>query len=130
MSTGQNIPDDIRRFILTSIPSVPHLEALLLLRNEPAFSWDAKDVARRLYLNEKSAETLLSELHAIGMVGCEQAETARYRYRPDTEELRELINRLTNIYARHLVEVTNLIHSTTSKKAQYFADAFKWRKES
>jgi len=130
MSTGQNIPDDVRRFILTSIPSVPHLEALLLLRNESAVGWDAKDVARRLYLNEKSAETLLSELHAAGMLGCEQAETPRYSYSPDEEDLCEIISRLANVYARHLVEVTHLIHSTTSKKAQYFADAFKWRKES
>lgn len=130
MSTGQNIPDDVRRFILTSIPSVPHLEALLLLRNEPSTSWEAKDVARRLYLSDKAADSLLSELHDAGLLHCEGSDTVRYRYGPDVEALCEIIDRLVNIYARHLVEVTNLIHSATSKKAQLFADAFKWRKES
>ena len=40
-----------------------------------------------------------------------------------------MIDRLAEVYYQHLVEVTNLIHSKTSKKAQQFADAFKWRKE-
>ena len=35
------IPDDVRRFILTSVPSVPYLEAMLLLRGEPQAAWDA-----------------------------------------------------------------------------------------
>ena len=28
-----SVPDEVRRFILTSVPSVPYLEALLLLQN-------------------------------------------------------------------------------------------------
>jgi hypothetical protein len=41
-----------------------------------------------------------------------------------------MLDRLAGIYARNLVDVTNLIHSKTSRKAQQFADAFKWRKDS
>ena len=33
------IPEDIRRFVLTSIPSVPFLEALLLMRAAPEQPW-------------------------------------------------------------------------------------------
>ena len=34
-----------------------------------------------------------------------------------------------DLYATHLVEVTLLIHSTLDRKAQQFADAFTWRKD-
>ena len=39
------------------------------------------------------------------------------------------IDRLADLYATHLVEVTHLIHSSLDRKAQQFADAFKWRKD-
>jgi hypothetical protein len=63
------IPDDVKRFILTSIPSIPHLEALLLLRNNENLSWSSADVARRIYISEKAAHALLQELLAAGFVG-------------------------------------------------------------
>lgn len=44
------IPEDVRRFILTSIISVPYLEALLLLRNAPNQWWESATVAQRLYI--------------------------------------------------------------------------------
>ena len=40
-----------------------------------------------------------------------------------------MIDRVAETYTRQLVDITNLIHSKTSKKAQQFADAFKWRKD-
>ncbi len=39
--TATDIPDDLRRFILTSVPSVPYLEAILLLQRERGTAWTA-----------------------------------------------------------------------------------------
>lgn len=128
--TREQIPDDVVRFILVSIPSIPYLEALLLLRGDAEHSWDSKRVAQRLYMSEKAVNDLLSELHAAGILHATMDGTTVYRYRPASEELRDMIERLADIYAKNLVDVTNLIHSKTGKKAQYFADAFKWRKDS
>ncbi|HSF32606.1 MAG TPA: hypothetical protein VLK82_19305 [Candidatus Tectomicrobia bacterium] len=122
------IPEDVRRFILTSIASVPYLEALLLLRNASDQSWDSARVAQRLYISEKAATELLSELYAAGFVAATELETS-YRYHPNSAELRQMIDQLAEIYAKNLVEVTNLIHSKIGKRAQQFADAFKWRKD-
>jgi hypothetical protein len=126
------IPDDVKRFILLAIPSIPHLEALLLLRGERDAPWDARRVAQRLYMHEKKTNELLSDLHAAGFLSSTQMdpEPAVFEYAPSTDEVREMIDRLAGIYARNLVDVTNLIHSKTSRKAQQFADAFKWRKDS
>lgn len=128
--SGHPIPEDIRRFILGSIPSVPFLEALLLLRAEPEAPWDRDLVARRLYTSERAAEELLAALCAAGTaVRTDAAGHAYYRFQPQTAELRGMIDRLADIYARHLVETANLIHSKLDRKAQQFADAFKWRKD-
>jgi hypothetical protein len=124
------IPDDVTRFILLAVPSIPHLEALLLLRGERQIAWDGKRVAQRLYMQEKRANELLVDLCDAGFLSCTEEEQPVFAYAPRSEEMREMIDRLAIIYAKNLVDVTNLIHSKTSRKAQHFADAFKWRKDS
>lgn len=128
--TREPIPEDVIRFILTSIPSVPYLEAMLLLRHEAAESWDSKKVAQRLYISEKAAGELLSDLYAAGVVMVTEHDPPFYRHHPGSDELQQMINQLAEAYAKNLVQVTNLIHSKTGKKAQHFADAFKWRQDS
>lgn len=119
---------EVRRFILASIPSVPHLEALLLIRAEPAASgWTAGDLARRLYVDAKVAENLLAHLVDAGLA---QQDGSRYRYAPATPELAAVVADVDVAYARNLVAVANLIHSLGDRKAQRFADAFRWRKDS
>jgi hypothetical protein len=124
------IPEDVRRFVLTSIASVPYLEALLLLRNDADVTWTSGRVAQRLYLSEKNAEALLVELTGAGIAMPVAEHPGQYRYQPDSMDLRGLIDRLAAVYAKHLVEITHLIHSRTDRKAQQFADAFKLRKDS
>jgi hypothetical protein len=123
------IPDDIKRFILTCITSVPFLEALLLLRASPDEDWNSARVARRLYLADKAAAELLAELHAAHLTSISPQDATLFRYNPNSNELRQMIDRLADTYSKHLVAVANLIHSKTSKKAQRFADAFKLRKD-
>lgn len=126
-----SIPEDLRRFVLTSIPSVPFLEALLLMRADPNQAWRRDTLARRLYVREKTAEDLLAELCTARIaVPCAEPGVEGYRYDPADAGLRERIDLLADLYATHLVEVTHLIHSSLDRKAQQFADAFKWRKDS
>lgn len=125
------IPEEIRRFVLTSVPSVPFLEALLLLRADPAQQWHTDVLARRLYISEKVAQGLLNELCKAGMAApCDPPLPDCYRYQPSSDVLRLRIDQLADLYSKHLVGVTLLIHSTLDRKAQQFADAFKWRKDS
>ncbi len=127
----QPIPDDIRRFVLTSIPSVPHLEALLLMRAGEHEEWCDAKVAERLYIGEKIAHGLLRELCRAGMTSAHELPGDRtyYCYAPGSDAMRAMIDRLAALYASHLLEVTHLIHSTLDRKGQLFADAFKWRKD-
>lgn len=128
---GGDLSDDIRRFILTSVPSVPYLEAVLLMRSEPEARWDARRVAGRLYVAERQAAELLEALAASGIAAREPVqEGGQYRYEPFSPELRERLGVLAHAYSVNLVGVTDLIHSRIDKRAQQFADAFRWRKDS
>lgn len=126
-----DLSDDLRRFILTSVPSVPYLEALLLLRTDPSVAWDVPRVAARLYVGERQAAEVLAALTAAGIAGSEDhGDTALFRYAPATDELRERLDALAQAYSANLVGVTDLIHSRIDKRAQQFADAFRLRKDS
>ena len=121
------VPDDVRRFILTSVPSVPFLEALLLLRAEPHERWEALSLARRLYIGEAHALELLHALQHTGVAS--RDEQGVFRYAPSTEGLRQLLDDLAVTYAGNLVGVTDLIHSRLDKRALQFADAFRFKKK-
>lgn len=122
------IPDGVRRFLLTSIPTVPHLETLLLLWREPGGGWTADGIARRLYVPVEAAETLADDLCRADLLEC-GGEPRTYRCRREPPALLALFGELDNAYARSLREVTALIHSHVDRKASRFADAFSLRKE-
>jgi hypothetical protein len=124
----EEIPDDVKRFILTSIPSIPYLETLLLFRNNENRLWTSADVARRIYISEKAAHGLLQEMLSASFIEAGDAE--QYRYAPGGPDLREMIDRLAQSYSKNLVDVTELVHSKINKRAKQFADAFIWRKDS
>ncbi|WP_395399304.1 hypothetical protein ACHMW6_20155 [Pseudoduganella sp. UC29_106] len=124
---ASNIPDDVRRYIVQCVPSVPYLEAITLMSANAEATWDARLLAQRLYLDEPRAETLLQELRAAGIATADA--DGRWRYAPSSPQLAELLARVVDIYARHLVEVSTLVHSKSNRKARLFADAFVWRKD-
>lgn len=121
------VPDEVRRFILTSVPSVPYLEALLLLRAESAQPWDSYRLAGRLYIGEGQALELLQAMQQAGVVT--RRDDGSFVYSPSDQSLVGLINALAETYSQDLVGVTDLIHSRLDKRAQQFANAFRWKKE-
>ena len=122
------IPDHIRRFVLTSIPSVPYLEAALLFYHAPATTMNADELGRALYLDKQKAAALLEAMRAAGILGCHDEVSDRYRFEPRDEALRSALHDIAMVYPTNLIEVTNLIHDTGGKNARRFADAFKLRK--
>ena len=121
-------PDDIRRFILV-IPSVPYLETVLLMRESPNEAWDTRKVAARLFLNEDKIAGMLPDLCNTGICVALEDQVDHYVYRPHSPDLAQLIDRVAAYYARNLIEVSNMIHSTSgTHRIQQFADAFHWRK--
>lgn len=124
--TASHIPDEVRRFLLGAIPSVPHLEALLLLHADPARGWDAATLAARLYLDAPRAAALLADLARAELI---VADGGEYRFAVADPALAAVVGELARTYARHVVAVAELIHSTPDRRARRFADAFLLRKD-
>jgi hypothetical protein len=124
------IPDEVRRFILTSIPSVPFVEAMLLFMARPGVAIEARDIARSLYVGESAALEIVQLLRAAHIVQPAAAAPPSHRYAPASPELERMLGQVAAFYAKDLIGVTDLIHSRAGRKAQQFADAFKLRKES
>jgi hypothetical protein len=118
------IPDDVRDFILRHIDSVAQLEALLLLRASTNENWDAAQAAARLYTSEEEIKAVLTQLCADGLLS-HKDDVYRYECVPETQTT---VDRLADVYRRHLIPVTNLIH-TKPRRIREFANAFKFRKD-
>jgi hypothetical protein len=122
------ISTELKRFILTSIPSVPHMEAALLMHAQPAVRHSAAEIASRLYVPDQKAAEVLRALCAAGILHCDDAEVPRYWFEPGKPVLDGLLAALARAYAADLTGVTELIHDATQKNARRFANAFKLRR--
>jgi hypothetical protein len=123
------VPEDVRRFVLTNIPSVSYLEAALLFHRAPQVECTRVDVARALYLPEQSSAQLLEALCEAGILELHSGAEVRYRYAPRDAALGAAIERLAEVYASDMIGVTRLIHDSTQKSAHRFAEAFKLKKD-
>jgi hypothetical protein len=124
--TAHTIPGDVRRFLLAAIPTVPHLEALLLLRARQD-DWTQAQLASRLYIDAPTAAALLDDLAGAGLAS-RSGDTCRYA--PADQNVADTVDALAALYARQMIVIAELIHSSSDRKAQRFADAFRLRKES
>jgi hypothetical protein len=120
------IPEEIRRFILTSILSVPFLEALLIYREARGEPLPPTQVGRRLYISERATAEVIEQLLAARFIEPAGELGVGHRFAPEGDSA-AIVERVAHYYRSHLVEVTALIHSKTGRMAAQFADAFKFR---
>jgi hypothetical protein len=122
------IPSDVAQFIIDRIDSVAEMEALLLLRSNTEEEWSVDALAKRLYISVQQTAYVLDRLSSGGFLSVRGAPPV-FRYQPGSPELQSLVDRACTVYSKHLVPITNLIHSKPKSRVQEFADAFKLRKD-
>lgn len=120
--------DSVRRFVLTSIPTVPHMETLLLLWQEQGNDWSADAISRRLFIAPAHAREVADGLCQADLFEC-GGDPKHYRCRRDPPSLAQLLGEVDLAYTRHLRPITALIHSNLDRKAARFAQAFSWEKK-
>jgi hypothetical protein len=124
------VPLDVQHFVLACISSIAQLEALLMMRNAPDTWWPSSSMAERLYISEWACRSELEALKERGLVLAKQEDIGwQFRYAPATGELREFIDRLVYYYAKHLVVISNLIHSKPRTRLHEFSEAFSLKKK-
>ncbi len=121
----REIPEEVLRFIERRIDSVPHLEALLLLRENPAKSWSDSEVAARVYVSRERAQGILVDLLRHGLISAGAASPTTYTYNGAWDE-EKLMDKVAAAYSRQLVHVASLIHAKAASEAvRDFARAFR-----
>lgn len=121
-------PQDVDSFILNDIDSVPHLEALLIVRAHRPQSFSIAEVASQLYIHEEAAASILRDLERRGFLRTVSGDANRYEYAA-SGELEALVMQVEITYRRELVRVANMIHSKASSAVRDFARAFRFTKE-
>jgi hypothetical protein len=124
-----DFPPGLKQFIDQHIESVPQLEALLLLRQQPQRQWLATAIAKQLYIPEEAAAALLADFVRRDFAILAAGEEAGYSYRARSDETDRLIDALASAYRDRRVAVISLIYSKPINKVQTFADAFRFGKE-
>ena len=125
-----NLSDELRRFI-NSIASIPHLEIMLLLQQNPGQVWNVTAIAQRIYVSQAQAGAMMHDLCDAGICKTVSGEAGEFIYSPAFPELEKLIDQIAEYYPRNLIKVTNMIHakSASGQRVQMFADAFKFLKD-
>jgi hypothetical protein len=127
--TDSVLTEEIEQFIRRELSSIQQLEILLLLRQRADRDWSAAEVSDELRAASDAVGTRLSELADRRLLLRESGKPDRYRYGPDSEARRKLVDGLADAYAQRRYSVIDLILSKPSDPIRVFAGAFRFRKE-
>jgi hypothetical protein len=127
--TSPAIPARVLQFLAERIDTVPQLEALLLLWENPERAWSGEELAARVYVSRPVAEAILLALQRQQLVIGEPDSAPRYRYNPQWDPSGEVISEVATAYRRNLVQLATFIHSRASTAVREFARAFDLKKD-
>jgi len=124
-----DVPDDVLHFISRRIDTVPHLEALLLLWEQPQVDWTEEQIAARVYVSHERARSILAALLSNGLISLSPTAANHYRYNSAWDQ-NGLMEKVATSYRQHLVHVAGLIHAKAASDAvKHFARAFEFKKK-
>jgi transcription initiation factor IIE alpha subunit len=121
--------EEVYRFILNQIDSVPQMEALLLVWESRPKKWAESEIAERLYVSGDVVRNIMQELMRRRLVAADTQSARQYFYESKSEDLDGLIEAVAATYRQDLVRVSTFIHTKTSSAVRDFAKAFKFTKE-
>jgi hypothetical protein len=126
------VPSEISAAVLSfideRIDSVPQLETLLMMKDEPQRAWTVGDVAARTYVPLGEAARVLEALHRRALIA--PVETGEgYRISLGDGALRELVDEVARTYSANLSRIATIIHEKPPASLKEFARAFDLKKE-
>lgn len=124
-----DIPEPVRQFIAEKIDTVPQLEALLLLWENPARSWSQDEIAARIYVATDTAASILQALQRRQLIVLQDAQLPTFRYNAEPGGTNEIVAEVAAAYRRHLIPVATFIHSKAPASVREFARAFDLKKD-
>ena len=131
MSTEERLPDDVRRLIESSIPTLEALEIVLLLARDPGREWQASLVPRLLPSAQVTEAAVLEYLRILADQGIvAKRDEHRFVYAPRTPELTRAVEGLIIAYHQRPVTLIKAVYASAElARIRSFAEAFRLRKE-
>ena len=126
---GNELSEELRRFIKQYITSLEQLEILLLLCKSPDRSWTIEEVFKVTQTNPTSVAERLKSLASAGFVTAEGISNSCFRFHPSSAEVAQRISELQRAYTSSKYRIVEIIFSAPSDQAQKFADSFKIRRK-
>lgn len=123
------IPAEVRRLVYRCIPTVRHLELLLLMRQVAPGSLTAADLSARVGLNADALERPMFDLMACGLLAITRPLPISYRYGPRNPEEAGAVERLAELYTGDRLGVVALIEDREHESLRLFSDAFRLRED-
>jgi hypothetical protein len=124
MASGA-IPNEVEQFLLAAIDTVPHLEGLLLIFQNPTTIWSVEALAARIYVGNPQAAVVLEDLTRRQLITRLEQPPPQYQFIARSPEQTELLNKVAQAYRTQLVQVARFIHSKPSTSVRDFARAFR-----
>src|SRR5688500_6453885 len=97
----------VREFIARFLPSIDHLDALLLLAQDESRTWTSREAAGALHCAAPGCQKALADLLRFGLA---ELEVNAYRYRPATDNLRAAVARLESMNRERPVSLIREIY--------------------
>jgi len=121
--------EQVDRFILDEIDSVPQLEALLLIWNNRPKEWSSEDMAKALYDKADVTQGILKSLAQRRLIVEVSGEEPRFTAIANSPDTEAMLIALDGVYRREIVRISTMIHSKASRAVRDFARAFRFTKE-
>ena len=120
---------DVLRFIIERIDSVPHLEGLLLMWESRPKNWTVEELAKRIYVKNDVARGVLYDLARQDLIVPVPGASNQYVYESRSPEIDRLVESLQAKYRFEIVAISTMIHRKSSAAVRDFAEAFRFTKE-
>lgn len=123
MSSENPLSRDVQELIRQRIHSFEELEAIVLLRTDPARLWSVLDVSSRLRIAEQSSQSALTKLVRSGLA---HAREDKYQYASESDDD---VRALSSAYEQYRVEILVLISTQAMNRVRdgalrAFSEAF------
>ena len=122
------ISPELEQFLRERLPSIEQIEIVLLLREDPARSWTAPEVAGKLGTPPESTAMRLFLLASGGFLSFEGAGVPRYHYACVEADCRTRVDELAEMYTANRAAFVGIVEGANRDPIRSFADAFKLKK--
>lgn len=120
------LDQDVINLLESHVPTVEHLEVLLLVSSSPEHWWTVRAVNDLLRSREDSIRSRLRELCEQGLLD-KQASADSYRLKEDLQPI-DLMQRLRAAYKTFRVRVIEIIYAPKRSPLTEFSRAFEFKR--